>query len=512
MGNRRYRSTELAARLLTDAVRHVWGLGDTASLLQLDIQGAFDNVHHGWLIYTLHTLYLPVWIINWVTSYLTGRTTELAFDGKTTPARHVTAGVPQGSPLSPILFILFTSSLYQALRRHHGIITIGFADDTNLLASGRTPGVCCHYLQDAWTTVKAWARPRGVIFEPAKSELLHFSRTHAAPTTTLTLDRDTVLKPRQSARFLGIWLDRKLLFSAHLRQIKRRLTTQSYALTRLTGKTWGCTLPWARTIYTAVLRSTAAYGASVFLPEKDNRRPTSSLDTIFHGYLRTVLGAYRSTPIHLLHSEAGIPPLNLYLAYRRAVFLSRPDYQAKAQTIRSAVHRPRPFTNYYPPIPAPPLPPRPEETDWTAVTGRWKALWQQDAGNGHSTGSLAARTPCWTVKAVRRRHLHLTKAESSLLTQIRTGHIGLRAYLHWRDAVGSPTCICGTADETPAHVLLSCTATPQKPPDWPQTLTDLDRRLQTGLTARPLLRWLIRSGRLPEYSLAKELERTPSPV
>ena len=75
-----------------------------------------------------------------------------------------------------------------------------------------------------------------------------------------------------------------------------------------------------------MLRSTVAYGASVFLPEKGNRRPTSSLDTIFYGYLHTVLGAYRSTPIHLLHSEAGIPPLELYLAYRRAVFLSRPDY------------------------------------------------------------------------------------------------------------------------------------------------------------------------------------------
>ena len=50
----------------------------------------------------------------------------------------------------------------------------------------------------------------------------------------------------------------------------------------------------------AVLRSTAAYGASVFLPDDGNRRPTTSLDTIFHGYLRTVLGAYRSTLIHLL--------------------------------------------------------------------------------------------------------------------------------------------------------------------------------------------------------------------
>ena len=129
------------------------------------------------------------------------------------------------------------SPLYQALLRHQKIITIGFADDTNLLAVSRTTGFCCRLLREAWTTVKAWARPRGVVFEPVKSVLLHFSRTHPVPTKTLTLDRDTVLTPRQSARFLGIWLDRKLLFSEHLRQIKRRLTTQSHALTRLTGRT-----------------------------------------------------------------------------------------------------------------------------------------------------------------------------------------------------------------------------------------------------------------------------------
>jgi hypothetical protein len=75
-----------------------------------------------------------------------------------------------------------------------------------------------------------------------------------------------------------------------------------------------------------VLRSTVTYGAGVFLPEEGNRRPTAFIDSAFYGFLRVIIGAYRSTPIYLLYSEAGIPPLDLYLQYRRAVFLSRLEY------------------------------------------------------------------------------------------------------------------------------------------------------------------------------------------
>ncbi|CAK7275596.1 hypothetical protein SEPCBS57363_006787, partial [Sporothrix epigloea] len=84
---------------------------------------------------------------------------------------------------------------------------------------------------------------------------------------------------------------------------------------------------------------TVAYGASIFLPDNDKRRLPTSLNTAFHSYLRTVIGAYKSTPVYLLHSEAGVRPPGLYLAYRRAVFLARPDYQAKAQAIRSTVYQ-----------------------------------------------------------------------------------------------------------------------------------------------------------------------------
>ncbi|KJR89448.1 uncharacterized protein SPSK_06673 [Sporothrix schenckii 1099-18] len=179
-----------------------------------------------------------------------------------------------------------------------------------------------------------------------------------------------------------------------------------------------------------------------------------------------------------------------------------------ARAIQYAVLPPTYHASYRPP--ALPPPPAPEEADWATVLHRWKARWQLAANTGHDHAPTANQTPCWNASAVRRRHHHLTKAESSLLTQIRTGHIGLRAYLFRRQAVDSPECQCGADEETAAHVLLNCTNVPPRPPDWPCTTDELHRRLRSGLTARPLLRWLIRSERLPEYSLARALEHTPA--
>ncbi|KAL1903769.1 hypothetical protein Sste5344_010520 [Sporothrix stenoceras] len=69
------------------------------------------------------------------------------------------------------------------------------------------------------------------------------------------------------------------------------------------------------------------------------------------------------------------------------------------------------------------------------------------------------------------------QGREQLLTQVRTGHVGLRAYLFRRQATDSPTCVCGAEEEALAHVFLSCATAPPRPADWPQTQTDLDRRL-----------------------------------
>jgi retron-type reverse transcriptase len=137
MGNRKNRSTELAARNVKDAVNTAWRRGAVASLLQLDIKGAFDTVNHERLEFIMRNKGYPEWIIKWIRSFITDRTIRLRFDGAESAEIPLTAGVPQGSPLSPILFLIYIATLYEALEKHHDIITIGFADDTNLLTFDR---------------------------------------------------------------------------------------------------------------------------------------------------------------------------------------------------------------------------------------------------------------------------------------------------------------------------------------------------------------------------------------
>lgn len=86
-------------------------------------------------------------------AWLQDRVAILHFDGNHTEDIPVTADVPQGSPLSPVLFILYIASLYEALKKDHPLLSIvGFADDTNLLAFGKSGQANARQLEKAWKT------------------------------------------------------------------------------------------------------------------------------------------------------------------------------------------------------------------------------------------------------------------------------------------------------------------------------------------------------------------------
>jgi hypothetical protein len=147
----------------------------------------------------------------------------------------------------------------------------------------------------------------------------------------------------------------------------------------------------------------------------------------------------------------------------------------------------------------------------------WQARWQQQR-EGQPLRRMADEDPptlLFTDRALK-RHQGLTKAQSSLLIQARTGDIGLRDYLFRFKVPGvsTPYCSCGEGRETVEHLVVWC-----PDPPWPRTWKNNEirshRDLQTVLRgvgarsarlARRVLNWLMDSGRLLEYSLARRLE------
>ena len=104
-------------------------------MLSLDLSGAFNKVSYKRLLGTLLQKGLPYWVYNIIKGFLTVRQTKLLLDGQETEWIPTPVGIPQGSPLSPILFLIFASPLLNKINTVPGpTIGLGFINDTNLVA------------------------------------------------------------------------------------------------------------------------------------------------------------------------------------------------------------------------------------------------------------------------------------------------------------------------------------------------------------------------------------------
>ena len=149
------------------------GLDDSSQIdaILLDLSKAFDKVPHLRLLYKLNHYGVRGQVLKWVTAFLSGRSQSVVCEGLASTTKPVTSGVPQGSVLGPLLFLVYINDLPSCVRSTPRL----FADDCLLYRRIYTPSDC-DILQSDLGRSREWATTWQMCFNPAKCEVLRVTR------------------------------------------------------------------------------------------------------------------------------------------------------------------------------------------------------------------------------------------------------------------------------------------------------------------------------------------------
>jgi hypothetical protein len=167
-------------------------------------------VSHDKLLYKLNWYGIRGETLSWISAFLSNRSQQVVVDGESSTPSPVLSGVPQGSVLGPILFLIYINDLPEAAQSKVRL----FADDTVLYRHIHTPADQQH-LQDDLLRLEKWESDWSMQFHPGKCQVLHITKSPRPLLFQYTL-HNTPLQPTNSAKYLGITLSSNLNWNEHI--------------------------------------------------------------------------------------------------------------------------------------------------------------------------------------------------------------------------------------------------------------------------------------------------------
>ena len=203
----------------------------------LDVEKAFDNVWHNGLRYKIFMLDLPTKMTRWLFDFLVGRVIQVNVNGFLSDKISPVAGVPQGSVLSPLLFLIYVNDLPKPHHRQNS--KSQFADDTALWAASKNVQFAAKLLRKDLRKLAKWCAKWRIKLNPGKTKVIIFFRSslrNSEPILKLYGER---LKIYPQVKFLGITFDCKFTFQKHFEEILGRCNTRYHRIRLLVNKKWG---------------------------------------------------------------------------------------------------------------------------------------------------------------------------------------------------------------------------------------------------------------------------------
>jgi hypothetical protein len=221
-GFRKKHSTELALIHLINKVATSIDENKLTAGVFLDLSKAFDTISHEILFYKLEHYGFRGIALSWIKSYFKNRKHFVQF-GKIKSSEAITrCGVPQGSILGPLFFILYINDIPNSVR---SVELLLFADDTSIYYSHNDPNVLARVMNDALQNVDQWMRANKLSINTDKTNYVIFKSRQKKITSDISLTFEGIsLARKQQVKFLGIYLDENLSWKSHINHVCKKIS------------------------------------------------------------------------------------------------------------------------------------------------------------------------------------------------------------------------------------------------------------------------------------------------
>ena len=316
-------TTQLIAFI--EDVSHALDHQKQVDIILLDFSKAFDTVPHQRLLSKLKHYGITNEIYNWIKTWLTQRIQRVVLDGEVSDQASVLSGVPQGTVLGPLMFLLYINDISKHINSPLRL----FADDCLLYRV-----ISCKddasLLQEDLDRLYEWTKIWQLSFNIKKCVLLRCTRSLSPYQCNYTLNKDTLATTDQH-RYLGVLLDKRLSWSPHISSIASKASQTLNFLKRNLSK---CSTAIKASAYLTMIRPIMEYASAVWDPfyVKDIQQ----LEKVQRRAACWVLNDYRHTSsVTLMLKQLSWPTLTLCRRISRLSILYKAIQQQLSLTIPS---------------------------------------------------------------------------------------------------------------------------------------------------------------------------------
>lgn len=232
-GFRKQRSTDMAVIEMIEKITQALDSNSYAVGIFLDLSKAFDTVNHTILLSKLEHYGIRGIALKWFKNYLSDRYQYVSIENFDSRKQKITCGVPQGSILGPILFLLYINDIINSSSILHFIL---FADDTNLFYCNKSMEELNRILNDELHSVVSWINANKLTLNIDKTNFIVFKSINKSNPTISVEINGNIINRVHNTKFLGVYVDENLAWNAHVSNISKKVSKNIGILYKLRYK------------------------------------------------------------------------------------------------------------------------------------------------------------------------------------------------------------------------------------------------------------------------------------